>query len=84
MLLNIVDHRYCVKLYKYFHHYGHFCIVTELLGSSLYHSLKKIRQSKRMLSMGTIWRVARQLCEALAFLRSVKLVHADLKVTLGQ
>eukprot|EP00293_Proteomonas_sulcata_P018369 CAMPEP_0184287950 /NCGR_PEP_ID=MMETSP1049-20130417/380_1 /TAXON_ID=77928 /ORGANISM="Proteomonas sulcata, Strain CCMP704" /LENGTH=541 /DNA_ID=CAMNT_0026594089 /DNA_START=904 /DNA_END=2529 /DNA_ORIENTATION=- len=71
--------RYCVKLYKYFHHYGHFCIVTELLGSSLYHSLKKIRQSKRMLSMGTIWRVARQLCEALAFLRSVKLVHADLK-----
>jgi len=71
--------RYCVKLYKYFHHHGHFCIVTELLGDSLYHSLKKLRQARKSVKLSAIWTVATQLCEALSFLRSVNLVHADLK-----
>ncbi|KAJ1480894.1 kinase-like domain-containing protein, partial [Baffinella frigidus] len=69
----------CVQLYKYFHYKGHLCIVTELLGDSVYHQLRRFRQTRRMVSLKTIWAVAKRLLEALAFLRSVQLVHADLK-----
>ncbi|EKX45219.1 hypothetical protein GUITHDRAFT_139140 [Guillardia theta CCMP2712] len=71
--------RFCVKLYKYFHYHGHLCIVTEILGNSLYHALKKMRHEGRAPRMSVIWQVARQLCEALAFLRTIRLIHTDLK-----
>jgi len=71
--------RFCVKLFKYFHYHGHLCIVTEMLGNSLYHALKKMRHEGRAPRMSVIWQIARQLCEALAFLRTIRLIHTDLK-----
>lgn len=73
---------YCVRLYKYFHYRGHLCIVTELLGTSLYHALKNIRPRPDgvcALRMTTLRNVTRQLCAAMDFLSSVGLIHADLK-----
>jgi serine/threonine protein kinase len=73
---------YCVRLFKYFHYRGHLCIVTELLGTSLYHALKNIRPRPDgvcALRMTTLRNVTKQLCAALDFLASVGLIHADLK-----
>ena len=73
---------FCVRLYKYFHYRGHLCIVTELLGRSLYHGLKNIRPRQDgvcALRLPTLRSVARQLCEAMDFLCKVGLIHADLK-----
>ena len=35
--------RHTLTLFKAFHYQGHYCIVTELLGSSLYLALKKVK-----------------------------------------
>ena len=70
---------YTVQLYKFFHYHGHLCIVTELLGDSLHTALKHHRARRSPITMSAIRVVAKQLLQALAFLKSIKLVHADLK-----
>ena len=35
--------RHTLTLFKAFHYQGHYCIVTELLGTSLYLALKKVK-----------------------------------------
>ena len=78
---------YTVQLYKFFHYHGHFCIVTELLGESLHAALKLQRNRRSPVRIGVIRMVTQQLLHALAFLRSIRLIHADLKtenILLGQ
>lgn len=70
---------YTVQLYKFFHYHGHLCIVTELLGESLHAVLKQHRQRRTPIRMAAIHVITTQLLQALAFLRSIRLVHADLK-----
>ena len=53
--------------------------MTELLGESLHAALKSHRQRRSPIRMSAIRVISRQLFQALAFLRSIRLVHADLK-----
>lgn len=69
---------YCLKLYSHFKFDDHYCLVTEKLGLSLYDILKLNKY--RGFPMRTIRRVARQLLQAMKFLRSINLIHTDLKV----
>mmetsp|Transcript_11553 Transcript_11553/g.17589 ORF Transcript_11553/g.17589 Transcript_11553/m.17589 type:complete len:275 (-) Transcript_11553:142-966(-) len=57
---------------------GFYCLVTEKLGLSLYDFLKL--NNYRGMKMRDIQHISRQLLETLDFLRSMKLIHTDLKV----
>jgi len=59
-------------------------IVTELLGENLYDLYQKAEAGDRRAMMalggkGNLKRMARQICEALAFVHSHGIVHADIK-----
>jgi dual-specificity kinase len=56
---------------------GHYCLVFERLGMSLYDYLKAHDFSPY--PVGHVRDFARQLLESLAFLRSINLIHTDLK-----
>lgn len=68
----------CVKMFSHFEFKGHYCMVMEPLGLSLYDLLKK--RDHRGLPIGLVRSVARQLLSALEFLHSFELIHTDLKV----
>mmetsp|Transcript_35064 Transcript_35064/g.109575 ORF Transcript_35064/g.109575 Transcript_35064/m.109575 type:complete len:326 (+) Transcript_35064:84-1061(+) len=72
--------RFCVQMYKCFHYDHHFCIVTELLGKSLYLALKNQKHRPRPgVRPNTLRIISKQLCECMQFLREAGLIHADLK-----
>lgn len=69
----------CVKLLATFDYQGHFCLVFEKLGTSLYELLKL--NNYRPFREATAARMTRQILEALAFLHDgMGLVHTDLKL----
>ena len=77
------------RLLRCFESRGHYCLVMEAMGPSLYHRLRDIRRTleRRGLhretgsyfSMGQISIVARDCFTALAHLHKIKLTHTDLK-----
>ena len=58
---------------------GHYCLVFECLGRSLYDFLK--RHDHRPFPLFCVRDMARQLLEALDFLHGFGLIHTDLKVS---
>lgn len=69
---------HCVILHDSFTYRGHYCMVFESLGPSLYDWLKEHRYQP--FPMGCIQDFAVQLLEALEFLHSFRLIHTDLKI----
>lgn len=55
----------------------HLCIISEMLGPSLYDLLKRNRY--RGLELSSVRYITRQLCEGLEFLDKQNIIHCDLK-----
>ncbi len=68
---------HCVKLYSWFEHLSHVCMVFEKLGPSLYEHLRKKRF--RPFSIDEVRTYAFQLLESVSFVHSLTLIHTDLK-----
>lgn len=68
---------HCAILWEAFTFDGHFCMVFESLGLSLYDFLK--RHNYQPFPMVCIRDFAQQLLEALEFLHGFQLIHTDLK-----
>lgn len=68
---------HCVKLYSWFEHLSHVCMVFEKLGPSLYEHLRKKRF--RPFSIDEVRAYAFQLLESVSFVHSLTLIHTDLK-----
>jgi hypothetical protein len=68
----------CVTLLDTFEFQGHFCLVFEKAGTSLYDFLKG--HDYAPFGPRTVRAVSRQLLEALRFLHGLRLVHTDLKL----
>jgi hypothetical protein len=68
---------HCAIMYDAFTFHGHYCMVFESLGPSLYDFLK--RQQYQPFPISCVRDFARQLLEALEFLHSFSLIHTDLK-----
>ena len=68
---------HCVVMHETFSFDGHYCMVFESLGSSLYDFMK--RQRYQPYPPNLVYDFARQLLEALEFIHSFKLIHTDLK-----
>jgi len=69
---------HCVELYDTFSFQGHYCMVFESLGPSLYDFLK--RHNYQPFPMACVQDFTVQLLEALEFLHSFRLIHTDLKI----
>ncbi|CAD6918481.1 unnamed protein product [Tilletia controversa] len=67
----------CIHLVEHFTYRNHVCIVTELLGKSVFDFLKE-NDFAPFPSMH-IWSFAKQLLKSVAFLHRLGLVHTDLK-----
>ncbi|KAL1526722.1 hypothetical protein AB1Y20_015419 [Prymnesium parvum] len=81
------------KLLRCFDHGGHFCLVFEPMGPSLYHRLRDIRsyieslgrhgmpyrQTSSYFSLSQIATIAHDCFVALAHLHKIRLTHTDLK-----
>jgi serine/threonine protein kinase len=68
----------CVRYVRAFEFRGHFCMVFEPLGASLYDLVKANRY--RPLPLYCVQSFADQLCAAVAFLHRMRLIHTDLKL----
>lgn len=68
---------HCAIMYDAFSFMGHYCMVFESLGPSLYDFLK--RQKYQPFPLICVRDFARQLLETLEFLHSFGLIHTDLK-----
>lgn len=70
---------HCAIMFHTFSFQGHYCMVFESLGPSLYDFLK--RQMKfHPFPIGYVRDFARQLLETLEFLHGFRLIHTDLKL----
>jgi serine/threonine protein kinase len=69
---------HCAIMYDAFSFHGHFCMVFESLGPSLYDYLK--RRQYRPFPISCVRHFAQQLLETLEFLHSFKIIHTDLKL----
>jgi hypothetical protein len=69
---------HCAVLHDSFTFDGHFCMVFESLGPSLYDFLK--RHEYRPFPMVCVQDFAVQLLETVEFLHSFRLIHTDLKI----
>ena len=74
----LIDREYCVNFYKEFYENVWYCIACESLGPSLYDVLK-INNLQGM-PFSVVINIACQLIQSLTFLKSVNIVHADLKL----
>ena len=70
---------FCAKMLDRFNLSGHYCLVFECLGKSLYDFLKA--HDYRPFPMYCVRDFARQLLETLDFLHGFGLIHTDLKVS---
>lgn len=68
----------CVRLLHWFDWRGHFCMVFEPLGKSLYEYAKANKY--RPMPLYCVQSMADQLVGALAFLHAMNLVHTDIKL----
>ena len=73
----------CLAMLDFFYWKEHLIIVTELLLDNLYEFSKFNRNPSNgqppYFSIGRIQKIAKQVCEALAFIHSLNLIHCDLK-----
>ena len=69
---------HCAIMYDTFSFQGHYCMVFECLGPSLYDFLKG--QKYHPFPIYCVRDFAKQLLETLEFLHSFRLIHTDLKV----
>jgi serine/threonine protein kinase len=69
---------HCAIMFDAFSFHGHFCMVFESLGPSLYDYLK--RRQYRPFPSSCVRHFAQQLLETLEFLHSFKIIHTDLKL----
>lgn len=69
---------HCVVLHDSFTFLGHYCMVFERLGPSLYDFLK--RHNFQPFPMACIQDFTVQLLETMEFLHSFRLIHTDLKI----
>ena len=69
---------HCVLLHDTFRIDGHFCLVFENLGPSLYDFLK--RNNHRPFPMFCVQDFTVQLLETLEFLHGIRMIHTDLKI----
>lgn len=67
----------CIHLLDTFSYRNHVCIVSELLGKSVFDFLKD--NTFNPFPPSHIWSFARSLLKSVAFLHSLNLVHTDLK-----
>ncbi|NXL94785.1 CLK1 kinase, partial [Alectura lathami] len=67
----------CVRMLEWFEHYGHVCIVFELLGLSTYDFIKE--NGFLPFRLDHIRQMAYQICKSVNFLHLNKLTHTDLK-----
>lgn len=74
-----INHQYskCIHLLDTFSFKNHVCIVSELLGKSVFDFLKE--NSFNPFPAQHIWSFAKQLLKSVAFLHRLNLVHTDLK-----
>lgn len=72
------ERRYVVTMYSHFNYHGHYCLVFERLGMSLYEFIK--RNDYRGFPMEIVRRISFQLVSALRFIHSCGLIHTDLKL----
>jgi serine/threonine protein kinase len=68
---------HCAVMFDAFSFSGHYCMVFESLGPSLYDFLK--RQKYQPFPLVCVRDFAKQLLETLEFLHSFRLIHTDLK-----
>ena len=68
---------HCARMFDGFSFAGHYCMVFESLGPSLYDFLK--RQKYQPFPLMCVRDFAKQLLETLEFLHSFRLIHTDLK-----
>eukprot|EP01036_Dinobryon_divergens_P028699 gene28699-37687_t len=69
---------FCVKMYASFRFDGHYCLVFERLGLSLFDLVKK--NDYKPFPLRTVKAISKQLLEALHFLKRINLIHTDLKL----
>lgn len=68
---------HCARMFDTFSFSGHYCMVFEKLGPSLYDWLKS--QKYRPFPISCVRDFAKQLLETVEFLHSFRLIHTDLK-----
>ena len=75
------DSHHVVHIVDYFYHKEHLFIVCELLRDNLYEFSRYNRESggEPYFTLPRLRRIARQCCEALAFVHNLNLIHCDLK-----
>ena len=75
------DSHHVVHILDYFYHKEHLFIVCELLRDNLYEFARYNRETggEPYFTLPRLRRIARQCCEALAFVHKLKLIHCDLK-----
>lgn len=75
------EEKHILRILDYFYHKEHLIIVTELLRDNLYEFGKACRESNSTpyFTLGHLQRIAYQICEALAYVHSLRLIHCDLK-----
>ena len=71
------DHMGVLRLKTAFEFRLHLCIVTEILGVSLYDTIRS--SGNRGFPMPTVRRLLKQIATALAFTHSFHIIHCDLK-----
>lgn len=67
----------CIKMLSWFSHGGHVCIAFPLLGLSVYDFQKA--NNYEPFEINELMHISYQLCVAVAFLHSNKIIHTDLK-----
>ena len=75
------DAHHVVHILDYFYHKEHLFIVCELLRDNLYEFSRYNRETggEPYFTLPRLRRIAKQCCEALAFVHKLKLIHCDLK-----
>jgi serine/threonine protein kinase len=74
----LIEREYCVNFYKEFYEDIWHCIACESLGPSLYDVLRM--NNLQGMPFNVVINIAYQLIQALIFLKSVNIIHADLKL----
>eukprot|EP00397_Hematodinium_sp_SG-2012_P007053 GEMP01007094.1.p1 GENE.GEMP01007094.1~~GEMP01007094.1.p1 ORF type:complete len:881 (+),score=124.17 GEMP01007094.1:43-2685(+) len=75
------DEKHILRIIDYFYHKEHLILVTELLRENLYEFGKFCRESGAApyFTLGHLQRIAYQICEALEYVHTLRLIHCDLK-----
>jgi dual specificity protein kinase YAK1 len=76
-ILRNLQHRNILKYHEHFNFRSHMCIVTELLGVSLYEAIQV--NQYRGFSLYIVRNIIKEVLEGLCYLHSENVIHCDLK-----